>query len=293
MTNTLPTITRTTSLFSPDISLHEKELSSLIKSSRFLVIGGAGSIGSAVVHELLKRNPKLLHIVDISETGIAELVQGIRGSFGNIDGEVDTFAIDCSSYIFDSFILNGQGYDYVLNLSAVKHELSGQDPFSLMQMIVVNILNHDKIIQQAKTKGAKKYFCISTDKTANPEAVLHTSMCIMEMFLMHRSLELPVSFARPCSITPQEAGELCLMSCLLGENRDTFFPKPVYLNTKDETLDMGRFNTIGIIKNEALYDEQKLKVFTNAIQDLHEKGEWSRTDLIDSFSSLIPDFNRK
>jgi FlaA1/EpsC-like NDP-sugar epimerase len=232
----------------------------MVSSSRFLVIGGAGSIGSAVVSEIFKRKPKLLHVVDISENNMVELVRDIRSSLGYIDGEFATFAIDCGSDIFESFIMNGQGYDYVLNLSALKHVRSEKDPFTLMRMIDVNIFNTDKTVQQAKKIGTKKYFCVSTDKAANPVNMMGASKRIMEMFLMRRSLELPISTARFANVafsdgsllygfnrriekrqplaapsdvrryfvTPQESGELCLMSCLLGENRDIFFPKLDY-----------------------------------------------------------------
>lgn len=386
MTDILSLIGRTTPLLSKDISHHERELSAIIAVSRFLVIGGAGSIGSAVVYEIFKRNPKLLHVVDISENNMVELVRNIRSSLGYIDGEFATFAIDCGTDIFDSFILNGQGYDYVLNLSALKHVRSEKDPFTLTRMIDVNIFNTDKTIQQSKEKGAKKYFCVSTDKATNPVNMMGASKRIMEMFLMRRSLELPVSTARfanvafsdgsllygfnrrmekeqPLSapndvrryfITPRESGELCLMSCLLGENRDIFFPKldynlnlltfseiaerylnnlgyelvhceseeearcrvkelkvqkkyPVYFfksdttgekdfeefYTENEILDMERFESIGIIKNEAVYDELKLKNFTDTIRSLRKKGSWSRSELILLFNDIIPEFNHK
>lgn len=276
MTDTLSLIGRTGPLFSADIPRHEKTLSGLIASSRFLVIGGAGSIGSAVVREIFKRKPRLLHVADISENNLAELVRDIRSSLGYIDGGFAAFAIDCGSDIFDSFMRDGQGYDYVLNLSALKHVRSEKDPFTLMRMIDVNIFNTDKTIQQAEEKGAKKYFCVSTDKAANPVNMMGASKRVMEMFLMKRSLELPVSTARfanvafsdgsllygfnrrmekgqPLSapddvrryfVTPQESGELCLMSCLLGENRDIFFPKLDYdLNLVTFSEIAGRYLT--------------------------------------------------
>jgi FlaA1/EpsC-like NDP-sugar epimerase len=209
----LSLIGRTETLFSPDIVLYEEYLSRIVSSSRFLVIGGAGSIGSAVVHEIFKRRPKLLHVADISENNLVELVRDIRSSLGYIDGEFATFAIDCGSDIFDSFITNGPGYDYVLNLSALKHVRSEKDPFTLMRMIDVNIFNTDKTMRQAKEKGAKKYFCVSTDKAANPVNMMGASKHIMEMFLMRRSLELPVSTARFANVAFSDG------SLLYGFNR--------------------------------------------------------------------------
>jgi FlaA1/EpsC-like NDP-sugar epimerase len=148
-------------------------------------------------------------------------------------------------------------YDYVLNLSALKHVRSEKDAFTLMRMIDVNIFNTIKTIRQAVENGAKKYFCVSTDKAANPVNMMGASKRIMELFLMRESKQIPISTARFANVafsdgsllhgfnqriqkkqpvvapndikryfvTPQESGELCLMSCLLGENRDIFFPK--------------------------------------------------------------------
>ncbi len=261
----LKLIGRDRELFAADIAAHEQTLSSLVQGSRFLVIGGAGSIGQAVSKEIFARRPKLLHVVDISENNMVELVRDIRSSLGYIEGEFATFAIDAGSDIFDAFIANGPGYDYVLNLSALKHVRSEKDPYTLMRMVDVNIFNTDKTMRQAAAMGSRKYFCVSTDKAANPVNMMGASKRIMEYFLMRRSLEVPVSTARfanvafsdgsllygfnrrmekdqPLSapndvrryfVTPKESGELCLMSALLGENRDLFFPK---LDPKENLL---------------------------------------------------------
>lgn len=257
MTSTLDLIGRTEKLFVTDIQRHEKVLSEIISQSRFLILGGAGSIGQAVTKEIFKRNPKALHVVDISENNMVELVRDIRSSFGYIDGDFQTFALDIGSVEYDAFIEADGCYDYVLNLSALKHVRSEKDPFTLMRMIDVNVFNTDKTIAQSIAKGTKKYFCVSTDKAANPANMMGASKRIMEMFLMQRSHALEISTARFANVafsdgsllhgfnqrllkhqpivapndirryfvTPQESGELCLMSCIFGENRDIFFPK--------------------------------------------------------------------
>lgn len=261
MDSILPLIGRSAPLFASDIEANGKLLSELVSQSKFLVIGGAGSIGSSVVKEIFRRNPRILHVVDISENNMVELVRDIRSSMGYCDGDFATFAIDCGSDIFDAFVAaqvaTHGGYDYILNLSALKHVRSEKDPYTLMRMVDVNVFNTDKTMCQARDMGAKKYFCVSTDKAANPVNMMGASKRIMEMFLTRRSLEMPVSTARfanvafsdgsllygfnrrlekgqPLSapndvrryfVTPKESGELCLMSCLLGENRDVFFPK--------------------------------------------------------------------
>jgi len=384
--NILKLIGRDSELFEDDIRTYGKELDQIIKNSRFLVVGGAGSIGSAVVKEIFKRNPKKLHVVDISENNLVELVRDIRSSLGYIDGEFKTFALDIGSDIYDAFIKNDGQYDYVLNLSALKHVRSEKDPYTLMRMIDVNIFNTDKTISQSIEKGVKKYFCVSTDKAANPVNMMGASKRIMEYFLMRRSLEIPISTARfanvafsdgsllygfnrriekrqPISapkdirryfVTPKESGELCLMSTILGENRDIFFPKlseklhlvtfadiarkylqelgyepyeceneeearelvktlpqqgkwPVYFfnsdttgeknfeefYTGDEVIDWDRFANIGVIKNEPIFDNEKLDYFTYKINKLRQKGYWEKKELVDLFNFMIPNFNHK
>lgn len=255
--NILNLIGRNQLLFDQDIKNHENTLYSKVSSSRFLVIGGAGSIGQAVTKEIFKRNPKKLHVVDISENNLVEVVRDIRSSFGYIDGDFRTFALDIGSPIYDAFIDSDGEYDYVLNLSALKHVRSEKDPFTLMRMIEVNILNTIKTIRQSKERGVKKYFCVSTDKAANPVNMMGASKRIMELFLMRESRDISISTARFANVafsdgsllhgfnqriqkkqpivapndvkryfvTPQESGQLCLMSCLLGDNKDIFFPK--------------------------------------------------------------------
>ena len=257
MTSTLSLIGRDKELFSFDVGYNEVELKNKVSLSSFLVLGAAGSIGQAVTKEIFKRNPNKLHIVDISENNMVEIVRDIRSSYGYIKGDFQTFALDIGSIEYEAFIKADGQYDYVLNLSALKHVRSEKDPFTLMRMIDVNIFNTDKTLQQAIENGAKKYFCVSTDKAANPVNMMGASKRIMEMFLMRRSLDISISTARFANVafsdgsllhgfnqriqkrqpivapqdikryflTPKESGELCLMSCIFGENRDIFFPK--------------------------------------------------------------------
>lgn len=255
--NMLSLIGRSHVLFEQDLAKNQGALLRLVSNSRFLVLGGAGSIGQAVTKEIFKRNPKKLHVVDLSENNMVELVRDIRSSFGYIDGDFQTFALDISSREYDAFIAQDGEYDYVLNLSALKHVRSEKDPFTLMRMIETNIFNTEKTLQQSISKGVKKYFCVSTDKAANPVNMMGASKRIMEMFVMRKSEQIDVSMARFANVafsdgsllhgfdqrikkqqpivapndikryfvTPQESGELCLMSCIFGENRDIFFPK--------------------------------------------------------------------
>lgn len=384
--NVLALIGRDSPLFESDVQRHEAELRDLVRAGRFLVIGGAGSIGQAVTREIFKRHPKVLHVVDISENNMVELVRDVRSTLGYIEGDFRTFAIDCGSREFAALMAAGKGYDYVLNLSALKHVRSEKDPFTLMRMIEVNVLNTVATIAQARAGGARKYFCVSTDKAANPVNMMGASKRIMEMFLMRASESLPISTARfanvafsdgsllhgfnqrfakrqPISapndvrryfVTPQESGELCLSSCLLGENRDIFFPKlseqldltrfsdiavrylqalgfepfecsseeeardraaeliarkqwPVFFFASDttgekdfeefytgaEVLDMERFEAIGVIKNEPLYDAARLLYFMDTIEGLRSQPTWDKPELVNLFNHMIPEFQHK
>ncbi len=376
-------IGRKEELFSSDISLLKETLKEEVSGSKFLIIGGAGSIGQAVSKEVFKLDPKVLHIVDISENNMVELVRDIRSTEGYGSGEFKTFALDCGSAEFDAMVRNEGPYDYIFNLSALKHVRSEKDPFTLMRMIIVNVLNTLSTISLAREMSAKKYFCVSTDKAANPVNMMGASKRIMEMFLMRESLSQNISMARfanvafsdgsllhgfnqrftkkqPFSapndvrryfVTPQESGELCLLSGILGKNRDIFFPKlseklhlitfseiairyleekgykpyecksedeardniedlisenkwPCYFFKSDTTgekdfeefytdkedLDMETFDSVGIIKNEAIFDDNKLNNFINGIKSMRASGSWSKEDLLSLYFEIIPDF---
>ena len=401
----LSLIGRNKELFINDISQSEAKLSEIVGESKFLVLGGAGSIGQAVSKEIFKRNPQKLHVVDISENNLVEFVRDIRSSYGYIDGDFQTFALDIGSKQYDAFFDADGEYDYVLNLTALKHVRSEKDPFTLMRMIDVNIFNTEKTIHQAKEKGTKKYFCVSTDKAANPVNMMGASKRIMEMYLMRESKDIEISTARFANVafsdgsllhgfnqrilknqpivapndvkryfvTPKESGELCLMSCIFGENRDIFFPKlneelhlisfadiavkylkergyephicetekearqffdnkkkhgtlsasnerrplsgvevsrsgfevwPCYFTSSDttgekdfeefftdqETLDMNRFENLGIIKNDPIYNEDLLNKFTQEINRMKSGLSWSKKEVVKLFFELIPNF---
>jgi len=297
-------IGRKDELFKEDINKHHDELKKIVSLSSFLVIGGAGSIGQSVVKEIFKRNPQKLHVVDINENNLTELVRDIRSSFGYINGEFNTFALDIGSIEYDAFIQSDGQYDYVLNLSALKHVRSEEDPYTLMRMIDVNIFNTDKTIKQSIINSTKKYFCVSTDKAANPVNMMGASKRIMEMFLMRRSIDINISTARFANVafsdgsllhgfnqriqkrqpiaaprdikryfvTPSESGQLCLMSCIFGENRDIFFPK------LSESLHLISFSDIAIkyLKNKGYeaYICNSEDQARELIKTLPELGKW-------------------
>ncbi|WP_178989211.1 UDP-N-acetylglucosamine 4,6-dehydratase [Winogradskyella schleiferi] len=276
--NILNLIGRKNELFEYDLTSFGNEINSIISNSKFLILGGAGTIGQAVTKTIFKRNPLKLHVVDLSENNLVELVRDIRSSFGYINGDFKTFALDIGSIAYDAFIASDGKYDYVLNLSALKHVRSEEDPFTLMRMIDVNIFNVEKTIQQSIENGVKKYFCVSTDKATEPVNMMGASKRIMELYLIQKSKSINISTARFANvafsdgsllhsfeqrvkkqqpivapsdikryfITAKESGELCLLSCLFGANNDIFFPK------QNENLQLTSFADIAIKYIESL-----------------------------------------
>lgn len=382
-------IGRAPGLFDADITTYGQALDEQVAGSSFLVIGGAGTIGQAVTKEIFKRGPGKLHVVDISENNLVELVRDIRSSYGYIDGEFKTFALDAGAIEFDALLKTQTQYDYVLNLSALKHVRSEKDPFTLMRMIDVNILNTERTLQHAIAKQARKYFCVSTDKAANPVNMMGASKRIMESFLAYYRSDIAISTARFANVafsdgsllhgfnqrlfkrqpivapndikryfvTPTESGQLCLMSCLLGNNGDTFFPQlsdklhlisfadiaTKYLRykgyeayccdseeeararadelpnkgqwacyfsasdttgekdfeeffTPDETIDMTRFASLGVIEKATHLTEaqrQQVETFRANVMRLRAQGHWSKAQLVAMFEAMLPNFTHK
>ncbi|MDA7934094.1 UDP-N-acetylglucosamine 4,6-dehydratase [Akkermansiaceae bacterium] len=268
----LDVINRRKPLFEADVSVKYNELKSHIARLRILVIGGAGTIGQAVVREFFKRDPRALHVVDVSENNLVELVRDVRSTLGYGSGDFQTIPVDVGSRYFDAFVESQEPYDIVCNLSALKHVRSEKDPYTLMRMLEVNVFNTVKMARMAGQMGARKYFAVSTDKAANPVNLMGGSKRIMEKFLMRESLDVTVSMARfanvafsdgsllhgfnqrvmkrqPLSapndveryfVTPQESGELCMMSAIFGENLDIFFPH------QEGELELTKFSDIAI-----------------------------------------------
>lgn len=383
MKNITKILNRQNSLFQEDIQQNNLLLKEIISQSRFLVLGGGGSIGQAVSKEIFCRSPKALHIVDISENNLVELVRDIRSSYGYIEGEFKTFAIDIGSDEFEKYINDNYKFDYILNLSALKHVRSEKDPVTLMRMIRVNIINTISSIQQIKKMGSKNYFAVSSDKATNPVNMMGASKRIMEMFLMKFSNDINVNTARfanvafsdgsllhgfqqrilkeqPISapsdvlryfISPVESGQLCLLSALLGKNNEIFFPKldsgielmsfseiakcfiidagyePYICSDEDEArseakqliqnkkwpcffsksnttgekpieefftdkdeINLGRFTNIGVMKNSINIDIPALDNFEIKIKNMLHQLNWTKSELVDLFLTLIPNF---
>ena len=237
-------------LFDKCLKNFSKKINYKIRNSSFLIIGGAGTIGQATTKEIFIRNPKKLHVVDISENNLVELVRDLS-SVGYITGDFKIFVIDCGSELFKTFFKSQGPYDYVLNLSALKHVRSERDIYSSIRMISTNILNTEKIIKLSIKSKVKNLFSVSTDKASNPINLMGCSKLLMENMLQLNLNKLRYSSARFANvafsdgsllygfqqrfekkqplaapknisryfITKKESGVLCLLSCLLGNWR--------------------------------------------------------------------------
>jgi len=255
MTNLLYQICREKELFTEDLRVLSDLIDKKVAKSRFLVIGGGGSIGHAVSKEIFRRGASLLHVVDLSENGLVELTRDIRSDLGYRTKNYDTFPLDVQSQYFYEF-MNKNKYDYVLNLSALKHVRSEGNSFVMQRMIDTNIIATVASYKAAVDTGVKKYFCVSTDKAANPTNFMGATKRAMELCLMRTNNPIPVSSARFANVafsngsllqgfknrfekyqpitaprdvqryfvTEKEAGLLCLFSTIIGEDNHTIFP---------------------------------------------------------------------
>ena len=192
----LSLIGRSVSLLEEDLAAHGGTIEQQIRDSSLLVVGGAGSIGRAVVREVFARQPRKLHVVDISENNLVELVRDIRSSLGYIDGEFRTFAIDAASPRFERLVRVEGPYDLVLNLSALKHVRSERDPYTIGRMLEVNILAVRRALELAAELGTSRYFSVSTDKAANPVNLMGASKRIMELVVLAYKENLCATSAR-------------------------------------------------------------------------------------------------
>ena len=289
-------------LFYSDLHDFESELSHTISASRFLVVGAGGTIGQAVAKQLFSRNPLALVAVDLSENSLVELVRDIRSSYGYGDGEFKTYALDADSIEFDAMVKREGPFDYVFNLSALKHVRNESDPYTLMRMIRTNVFTTLKLASQCADMGGR-YFCVSTDKAANPVNMMGASKRIMEQFLLSNQSfphirmarfanvafsdgSLPAGFEfrlkkqQPISapsdvkryfLTKTEAGELCMIAGLLGKDHDIFFPK------LSEKLPLWSFSELACSYLEGLGYAPKIFSSEQAARDFdfnRDTAEW-------------------
>lgn len=251
-------IKRDSSMFYPDIEANKDSLFEKIKDRSVLVIGGAGSIGSSFIKSLLPFEPSSLVVVDTNENALAELTRDLRSTKGMfVPSDYVTYPMDFASPVFEKMFRTHNGFDIVGNFSAHKHVRSEKDIFSVEALIQNNVLHAKQLLELLTVFPPEEYFCVSTDKAANPVNIMGASKRIMEDVIFSYSDKFPVKTARfanvafsngslpagflariqklqPLSapsdvrrffVSPEESGQICLLSCILGENRAIFFPK--------------------------------------------------------------------
>ncbi|MEO5364027.1 MAG: polysaccharide biosynthesis protein [Magnetococcus sp. DMHC-8] len=248
---------RSDSLFAVDMECHQAALVDAVARSRVLVIGAAGSIGSAFVEQLVAFAPAALHLVDPSENNLVELVRTLRSADQPVPDDFRTVAIGMGTREFVHFLAAARPYDVVVNFAALKHVRSERDPFTLMRLIHTNIFALQELLEQLRPTPPRRVFSVSSDKAVQPENVMGASKACMEAVLWRYSEWIPATSARfanvafsdgsllhgfvrrwekgqPLSapedvrryfLSHQEAGQLCLLACLLGNNRDLLVPR--------------------------------------------------------------------
>ena len=249
---------RTKSMFLYDIEKNRQLLSKKISGKTVLVIGGAGSIGSSFIRAVLQFEPVSLVVVDTNENALAELTRDLRSTKGMyVPEDFITYPMDFASPVFEKMFRKRGGFDIVGNFSAHKHVRSEKDIFSVEALLRNNVLNAQILLELLAEYPPEVYFCVSTDKAANPVNIMGASKRIMEDMIFAYSDRFPVKTARfanvafsngslpagflariqklqPLSapsdvkryfVSPEESGQICMLACMLGQNREIFFPK--------------------------------------------------------------------
>lgn len=249
---------RTQSMFEFDINQNKLLLSNKIDDKTILVIGGAGTIGSSYIRALLRFKPKSLVVVDINENGLTELTRDLRSSKNLfIPDDYVTYPMSYADSVFYKMFKSRKGFDIVANFSAHKHVRSEKDIFSIEALIKNNVINAKRLLDILESYPPKHFFCVSTDKAANPVNIMGGSKKIMEDMIMTYSQKFPVTTARfanvafsngslpqgfleriskkqPISapndvtryfVSPEESGQICLLACILGNTGEIYFPK--------------------------------------------------------------------
>ena len=251
-------INRKNSMFEKDININKEELSKRILNTSVLVIGGAGTIGSSYIKSLLKFKPKSLVVVDINENGLTELTRDLRSSKDiEVPSDYITYPMSYSDPVFYKMFRSHKGFDIVANFSAHKHVRSEKDRFSVEALIKNNVINAKGLLDVLDEYKPSHFFCVSTDKAANPVNIMGGSKKIMEDMIMTYSKKYPVTTARfanvafsngsllagfieriskrqPISapndvtryfVSPEESGQICLLACMLGNSGEIYFPR--------------------------------------------------------------------
>lgn len=376
---------RSESMFLKDINDNREKLEEKIGGKTVLVIGGAGSIGSSFIKAILPFKPSALVVVDTNENALAELTRDLRSTKNMyVPKEYITYPMNFASDTFKKMFISHNGFDIVGNFSAHKHVRSEKDIYSVEALIKNNVLEAKGLLELLSEYPPEQYFCVSTDKAANPVNIMGASKRIMEDLIFSYSDKFPVKTARfanvafsngslpqgfierlnklqPISapsdvkryfVSPEESGQICMLSCMLGENRAIFFPKlesesmmtfdsiarsllkeqgyeilecnsdeeaidkseelkngsskyPVHFEVSDtsgekayeefftdnESVDMNRFSSLGVITDKQICDIEKLTDLLNKLNDCFEgDSKVSKSDIVNIISEYLPEF---
>lgn len=375
---------RPVSMFSADIEANRDALSKKIAGKSVLVIGGAGSIGSSFIKALLPFKPASLVVVDYNENALAELTRDLRSTKGMyVPEDYIPYPMDFASPVFEKMFRDRGGFDIVGNFSAHKHVRSEKDIYSVEALLQNNVLHAKRLLDLLTAFPPEEYFCVSTDKAANPVNIMGASKRIMEDVIFSYSDKFPVKTARfanvafsngslpagflarlsklqPLSapsdvrryfVSPEESGQICLLSCMLGENRAIFFPKlaeaqmmtfdaigtallkaygyevlectsdeeaidraeelkhgstlyPVHYAvsdtsgekafeefvTEEETADMDRFQSLGVITGKAVPDKERVETLFHELTAAFAGPHPTKDGIIAIMAAYLPNF---
>lgn len=249
---------RPVSMFADDIDANKDKLTEEIKGKKVCVIGGAGSIGSSFIKAVLRFEPKSVVVVDLNENGLAELVRDVRSTDGlYVPDEFRCYTLNFADPIFERIFREEKGFDIVANFSAHKHVRSEKDRYSVQALIENNDIKAKKLMDLLTVYPPKHFFCVSTDKAANPVNIMGASKRIMEDLVMAYNKYFKVTTARFANVafsngslpdgwihrlqkkqplaapsdvkryfvSPEESGQICMLACILGNGGEVFFPK--------------------------------------------------------------------
>lgn len=373
------------SMFLADIEKNAETLRIKIEGKTVLVIGGAGSIGSSFIKAILPFFPASLTVVDINENGLTELTRDLRSSdTWTMPDEYITYPMDFDAPVFRKMFRSNKGFDIVANFSAHKHVRSEKDIFSVEALLQNNVLHAKRLLDLLSEFPPEEYFCVSTDKAANPVNIMGASKRVMEDLIFAYSDRFPVKTARfanvafsngslpdgflrrieklqPLSaptdvkryfVSPEESGQICMMACMLGDNREIFFPKlseqqmmsfdtigtellhakgyevlqcasdaeaiekakdlkkgsrlyPVHYSasntsgekpteefvTDDESADVNRFGSLGVITGKDIPDREKLEQLIDQLEKAFSSEDVTKEEIVKILSMYLPEFH--
>ncbi len=378
---------RDKSMFADDILKNKDKLTREIQGKSVLVIGGAGSIGSNYIKALLPFKPSQLVVVDLNENGLAELTRDIRSSYGMyIPEDYRTYTLNFADEIFERIFKANNGFDIVANFSAHKHVRSEKDKYSVQALIENNDIKAKKLLDLLVNYPPLHFFCVSTDKAANPVNIMGASKKVMEDLIMAYSDKFPITTARFANVafsngslpdgwiarvmkkqplvaptdvkryfvSPEESGQICMLACMLGNSGEVFFPKlnkehmktfsdicddfidllgytkkefindedakkyadsmdfnsneyPVVYSksdttgeksfeefyTSEETINLDRFSSLGIIENIKTRPLQEVQDFFDKLETIFKSPKFTKAQIVAALEDFLPNFEHE